>query len=76
MTLREMQAYARAKGVSLRFSADCGEYRVTYPQARYQALGASQLQARERMEAQAYYTDDRLDALGMVDVMARTEPTL
>lgn len=76
MTLKELQAISRELGVSVRYNADYGEYRVTYPQTAYQALGATVQQARERMEAQAYFTTDRDDALDQARAMAKQSPTL
>lgn len=75
LTLKQLQAHAKAKGVSVRYSSEWGEYRVTWPQERYTSKGMTVAQAREAMERQAYYTSDRQEAWDMVEVFASNEPS-
>lgn len=63
MTQRETLNAIRACGMAARYSAEWGEYRVTFPPSEMTA---------ERREAVAYYTPDSDDALGAAHHMRRT----
>jgi hypothetical protein len=61
MTQRGTLAAIRAAGMAARYSAEWGEYRVTF--------NASDLPSAERREAVAAYTSDAQDALDTAKAM-------
>lgn len=64
MTRKDTLEQIKALGMSARYSAEWGEYRVT--------LRAEDEPSRERREAIAYYTHDAEDALGTARAMRET----
>lgn len=72
MTIQECKDKIRALGLTVRVTD--GEWRVAFPIPAYQAMGLDHKTAMVRNEAEAAYSDDGEDALGMARAMAKQGP--
>lgn len=70
MTKAQAKEAAQALGMSVIWSAEWREFRVSYPLEHYMGQGLTRLDAIARREDQACYTPDVDDALDTARAMA------
>lgn len=70
MTKAQAREAAQALGMSVVWSAEWREFRVSYPLEHYMGHGLTRVEAIARREDQACYTPDAEDALDTARAMA------